>query len=232
MSATLTGSIRFINQIIASKGFLPVQAAGTQFYLTAASGPLFIKADAGSYALYYSAMGNTVDDGFSGLSIYNPTPYPITFSMLVSFSDVIDKRQLPTTEPMNVIKMATFVDGGPGGLANLPDVSGQQFTDPAGAAWLAIQRVSVWMQCSGVAAQPNTVYAEFYAGLEADGDVLFVQQGPVANTSTPPPPIILQTSGDLSCFVNPTLVAAEKGVSLFEIYQAIQPNSLAYQPPN
>ena len=217
------GPAQYINQVIGPKATLPVICAGTQFYFTAASGPLFVKPPAGSWTLYYSSMGDTVGTPFNLLTLYNPTANAVTFGLIVSFTDIIDKRQLSSTQTPNVGNIVPQTSSGGGYLATAFDLSGTQFSDSAGTPWLAIQRASLNVAILGYAGSSGLVFV--WAGLK------IVNLCSIAGNTTdiPQPPIVVINSSGL---FSVTTSMDPATWTVFEIYQALAPNSQAYQPPN
>ncbi len=226
--------------VVGSKASIPVNLSGTMFYLTAASGPLFIRPAGGVYSLYYSGQGTNVSAGFSLLEIYNPTANGVTFQLVAGTDDFIDKRQIPSTQTPTIVKPSGF--GGPGS-GFLPDVSGLGFTDSAGNSWLAISRVAIIMQIQSGAnftiSLSTANNAGFPVALIASMSAQFVGSGGAGSGETVQPvisPMIFSAAGNFSVFSSVANGSTSSGYinsfSVIELYQAIAPNAVAYQPPN
>lgn len=230
----MTSPTRYNSGTVGAGQTISISLAGTFFYLTVASGPLFVKPLGGNWVLYYSGTGQNQATGFPFLQVYNPTPNAVTYqfvagsdnSCLYSF---IDRRSLSDTQTPNVLCIQPWVTSLESSTKSLPDLTGLQFNDPSGKPWLAVQRVSVTIQ---VVASPGPPVGEILL-LAADGASLLqttstdTEVGPDPYTS---PPLTLSVSGNLSATVSAT--SNLNGFSCFEIYQAVAPNSVAYQPPN
>ena len=220
MNAALTGATRYFSGIVGSLQTLTVLLSGTQFYLTAASGPVFIRPAGGSYALFYSAMGDTVTAGFSLLAVYNPTVFPVTIQMLVGYSDVIDKRQLPSTQTPSVIYQIPFV----GHNMLYPDMSGQVIMDNDGASWLAVQRLLFSAQTANSLDMINILSLNTIIGSA-------VSVVPMGSNNIVYAPFTVSARGYLGI----TWFESGSGSqvpAVYEIYSAVAPQSASYQPPN
>jgi hypothetical protein len=235
MTTITNGATSYSAGIIGSKKPGLVQLQGTFFYLTVASGPLFVKPNGGNWTLYYSGMGTNVAGGFSGIQLYNPTSNPVTYQMVSGESEFIDKRQILNTQTPSVINIPGWTRNGTTAACSVPDLSGLTFADQFGVSWLAIQRLSLNIQtltpgdlCTLQQNGNNVLTVESFVLGATAGGIVFDQVSP---------PQVLQVSGAFTAsitFANtfglsptPTTLPA-----LFEIYAAVAPNSTAYQPPN
>lgn len=226
---TTDGATRSNSGICGSKQVVTVLLQGTFFYLTVASGPVFMKVS-GTWTLYYSGTGTEVTSGFKELQVYNPTGNAVTFQIVAGYSPFIDKRAILSTATPSIIKPVNWaVQSSPQAIL-LPDVSGQIFNDINGTPWLAIQRILLF---AAVLNQGNDVTMQLGTGSNpaAAGSVIY-NQGFLAANAPWPDPLVIQAAGNFWIQANPPYLTGQLCVSAYEVYQAVAPNSQAYQPPN
>jgi hypothetical protein len=150
------------------------------------------------------------------LELYNPTANPVTYQLIVGADSppsgaFIDKRILPNTEAPNVLHVPPYQVIGPVTSYMCPDLSGTEFEDPYGNPWLALQRVSLTVSIWGtlgnqlqVAVPGGPIYGSFGPGVQ-----------------------VFKSAGEFEVYCE----TAYGNFWVFEVYQAIAPTSVAYQPP-
>lgn len=210
---------------------LPLSMAGTNFYLSIATAPLYVRPGAQAWSLYQPGTGANVG-AFGLIELYNSTANPITFQINVGTAQFIDHRAIIPTVPQNVFVPASWsgMAGGSSFTAQLLDKSGSQITDLQGNTWIAVQRVLIEIQTFPNASGNTTISLTAYQ--QALG-ILIVQSIPTPGGAIGGP-ITLATSGNFAAAMTVPggAVAGQFAGSLFEIYQAVVPGSgLQGTPP-
>lgn len=79
-----------------------IPAVGTSFYLFQATGPVTIEPNGGSAIEYVDGTGlGPLETPFTSLNISNPSATPVSFTLILGFTEFIDKR-LVIVEGANV----------------------------------------------------------------------------------------------------------------------------------
>ena len=172
---------RIVNTIVAAGQTVPLYNQGSNFYLIAASAPINIRPRDGAFNSYSTGQGNefNLDSTFDVLELQNTSAFPITISLYVGWSNFIDHR-LILAGAVNSIAFPTA--GIPGVLTSIqiPDLSGQAFTDINGQIWLAVQRQYIVISNVDTA---TIQYLRKLGGAPGDPAVLAVQ--PTFSASLP-----------------------------------------------
>jgi len=111
---------------------LPLSLAGTNFYLSVATAPLFVRTSGQAWSLYQPGTGANVG-AFSVVELYNASANAITFQINVGTSQFIDHRMVPYLQALLVTHLVASEDGygwagsGPSWTTSLPDLSGLPF---------------------------------------------------------------------------------------------------------
>ena len=135
----------FISTSVPANSTLNLPASGTQFYLTAASAPISIRPDTGIGNLYSQGTGMQLDlvNTFSILEITNDNAFAVSFQIFVGFDQFIDKRLYLLDSQQPQVVNPTYPVPNAANVINIPDLSGQAFTDINGGKWLAVARSSI-----------------------------------------------------------------------------------------
>jgi hypothetical protein len=148
-----TGSTISYAGIVGAGQTLPIALTGTNFYLTVATAPVYIRPTGVSpWSLYQPGTGINCPSQFSQLEVYNPTSTPVTFQIFAGYADFIDHRVVTNLQTQTVVNVLApggggwVHEGGPQWYVEAPDLSGTAFNDALGNTWLAVQRQSINFQ--------------------------------------------------------------------------------------
>jgi hypothetical protein len=139
-SVSLMGS----NQASESSIMFP----GTRFYVLAASSPLTIRTVRGGSSsaanVFGIAQGAPVKDGFDGIIVSNPNPFPVVGLVWVGFDDFVNNQLTLVSSSYQQIAYPTQPSASfAGPIIQIPDLTGQTFTDVNGNKYGAVQRVAI-----------------------------------------------------------------------------------------
>jgi hypothetical protein len=234
-SAAATNNTSYAG-LIAPGQTVPLSLAGTNFYLSVATAPLWIRTSGQAWSLYQPGTGANVGQ-FSLVELYNSSANAITFQINCGTASFIDHRAVVPTSPQNVIHTVANQSGfgwtinGSDGAAAAPDLSGKQFTDAKGNAWIAVQRVACYIQT--VQLNVYAVVALIQAGLA--NPIAWVQSvtgASLESGGTVAPPLSIAATGDLFFGSVGTNPGGPADCNIWEIYQAVVPGSgLLGTPP-
>jgi hypothetical protein len=229
-SAAATNNTSYAG-LIAPGQTVPLSLAGTNFYLSVATAPLWIRTSGQAWSLYQPGTGANVGQ-FNLVELYNSSANAITFQINCGTASFIDHRAVVPTVPANVFVAATWTGttGGDSFAADLLDKSGMLITDLKGSQFIAVQRVLIAAQTFPNAAGNNVLTLTAFE--EALG-ILQVQSIPAPGGAIGPP-LTLACSGNFAAALTVPggAVAGQFAASLFEIYQAVLPGSgLLGTPP-
>lgn len=137
-------SLSYAN-ILPAGGTLPINASGTQFYVTIATGDIEIRPSRGIFNTYAAGTGMqlTLENAFSLLEVRNPNAYPVVFQVFVGFDQFIDNRLVLVQTGQKVVAKPTYPTPNSASVVNITDISTQQFTDINGGKWYALSRVAI-----------------------------------------------------------------------------------------
>src|SRR5665213_498774 len=155
---------------------------------------------------FQNGQGQTVSQGFEQLTAKNFNPFPIAALVWVGFEDFInDQLILNQTSTPQVTYATQPIATGAAGNIQIPDISGQAFTDINGKAWYAIARTAIVISNIG----SNPIYLQKYGSTSATANA--VLQCPAGQ------PIAHNASGNFTISVGGAGVPA----IVSEIYSAI-----------
>jgi hypothetical protein len=188
-------------------------AFGTRAYLVVATAAVNMRCrgrDYGAGAFSIFAQGTGVGEPnaaeqFDVVDVQNFNAFAVVVSLWVGYADFIDNRLIldatinqAVTYPTQPTPTATNIP--------IPDISGSQFVDINGKAWIAISRVAIII--SNVSTGTTLLLQQF-------GSV--VANGPAVLASPPGLPIAHNSSGNFCLNVGGATIEA----IVSEIYQAI-----------
>jgi len=184
--------------------------AGDRFYVIATSAPISFQplraGNVGATNNFQNGQGQTVSQGFEQLTAKNFNPFPIAALVWVGFEDFInDQLILNQTSTPQVTYATQPIATGAAGNIQIPDISGQAFTDINGKAWYAIARTAIVISNIG----SNPIYLQKYGSTSATANA--VLQCPAGQ------PIAHNASGNFTISVGGAGVPA----IVSEIYSAI-----------
>ncbi len=123
---------------------ISVTAAGTRFYVRAASGTVNIQAlragNVGGDNPYGVGQGSKVSDGFENLTVSNFNLFPVAALIWIGFEDFINDQLILATNQTPIVAKPTQATAGTATTIAIADISGLAFTDINGKGWLAIAR--------------------------------------------------------------------------------------------
>jgi hypothetical protein len=161
--------------------------AGDRFYVIATSAPVAIQSlragNVGATNSFQNGQGQTVSQGFDTLAIKNFNAFPIVALVWIGFEDFInDQLVLNQTSTPQVTNPTQPIATGSAGDIQIPDLSGQQFTDINGKKWYAISRVAIII--SNIS--PSVLTLQKFGNTSATGNaVLMIPAGlPIAHNSS------------------------------------------------
>ncbi len=229
----MTGSTVSYSGVIGPGQTLPIALTGTDISLVVATAPLFLRPTGQVWNLFQPGTGMRNQPQFAQVEVYNQTTNAVTFQLLASFGDFVDRRLLPNLQLSSVVLPAswTFI-AGTEFYAQLVDKSGSLFTDANGLQWNAVSRQAISIQVFSGGSTPPVYSLYAYSDLVPDVTVppLAMVQGTTAGGL--PSPTMFALNGNYSV----KLVAGTAGTtnvagSVFEIYTALAPG-YAGNPPN
>lgn len=144
---------QIVTTIIPAGATFPVFQAGQRFYLTVATGEVFIKPNNGSESNYVQGTGLEVDDLniFANVQIRNKNSFPVVLQIFVGFGNFIDNR-LIVFDPNNIQAcVATAPTTGTLNEIPIPDLSGTTILDANGNTLLALNRVAIYISNQDIA---------------------------------------------------------------------------------
>lgn len=140
-------SSQIVTSVIPANGFLSIFQAGARFYLIVATGVLSIKPSNGSENDYVQGTGLSPEETnyFANIQIRNHTAKPIVFQIFVGFGNYIDNR-LIVYDPSVIQAPHSVLSTLPGGNTVLiPDLSNTAMVGPNGEAFLALNRIALYV---------------------------------------------------------------------------------------
>lgn len=147
--------------------------AGDRFYVIATSAPISIQAlragNVGATNSFQNGQGQTVSQGFEQVSVKNYNTFAIAALIWIGFEDFInDQLVLSQTSTPLVTYPTQPVATGAAGDIQIPDLSGQLFTDINGKAWYAISRFSIII--SNISSNP--IYLQKFGSTSATANAV------------------------------------------------------------
>lgn len=222
------GSTVSYSGIVGPGQTLPVAVTGTFFYFPVATLPLFARPSGGVFCQYVAGTGlEDQSPGFSQVEVNNPNNVPLVFQIVAGSQGFIDRRLIQNQDVANVVNAYSNSDWkevGPFSQLEVPDLTGQEFTDVAGKAWIAVSRISFSAQNQADVVVPVSIGAFFFSG-----GILLLQLPAAPTLADAGPPFVLNASG--AVFLQYARQADIVYVAVFEIYQAVAPG-FAGNPPS
>lgn len=203
-------SSRFYTNVILPGQILPVPCAGTQFYVTVATAPFFIRPKGGDFSQYTVGTGLQLveENAFDLLEVKNTSNNNIVFQIFVGFDEFIDKRTFLAIQSQLTpnVSRPTYPTPNAATAVAINDISGQQFTDINGNAWWALAREAI------IVSNPDTGVTLL---LQKAGSV--VSNGPAVAAIYPLTSLRLDIAGNYSLSVGGGTINAV----VSEIYQSL-----------
>ncbi len=198
-------SSQIVTTIIPAGESFPLLAAGDEFYLPLATGTISIKPNTGSDNLYTQGTGLRIKGNpFNQLQLTNNNAFNVIVSIFVGFGNYIDNRAILFNPLVGEIVLATWPTPNVAATLNIPDLSGNAFTDVNGIKRLALTRVAVYIS--------NLDLATAYTMQDISGARGIVTIQPASD-------IVYPANGDFRLHVPAGTVNA----IVSEIYQAVLP---------
>jgi hypothetical protein len=217
--------------IVGAGQTLPLSMAGTNFYLSIATAPLFVRTSGQAWSLYQPGTGANVG-AFSLLELYNSSPNAITFQVNVGTSFFIDHRAVTPLVPFSIIVPAVWGPYFGGSYSTiLDDKAGQLVTDIGGKQYIAVQRILASFQ-TGVNPSGNTII--FVSGDNSANQIAIVQSIPAPGGAISGPFTIDSNTGNIFATMNVPNGGGDGNVwgLVYELYLAVFPGSgLQGTPP-
>ncbi len=121
-----------------------VTAAGSRFYVRAASGLISMQAlragNVGGENPFGVGQGQTVQGGFETLTVKNYNLFPVAALIWVGFEDFINDQLVLASNQTPIVCYPTQSLAGVATTIAIADISGLAFNDINGKKWLAISR--------------------------------------------------------------------------------------------
>jgi hypothetical protein len=204
---------QIISTAIPAGQTLTYAVSGNNFYLIAATAPLAIRPAGGAFNHFTSGKGMVVDDQnlFNKLEVFNDSPYSVVFSLFVGFGGYIDNTLILNTQMKQVVYPTAPLTS-VGNLINIPDLTGQAFTDINGNPMLALSRTGIYVS--------NYDIASTYS-LEALQPVQTLVANARAVAVAPGSDIVYPAAGNFRIWIPASTINAV----VSEIYSAIAPTN-------
>jgi hypothetical protein len=210
--------------VVAPGQTLPLSMTGTNFYLSVATAPLYVRTSGQSWSLYQPGTGANVG-AFQLIELYNSGASAITFQINVGTGQFIDHRAVTPLVPFSVIVPPVWGPyfGGSYSTA-LADKAGLPITDIAGNSYIAVQRILASFQ-TGVNPAGNSVI--FVSGEGSSFQVCIVQSIDTPGGSISGPVTVASQTGDLFVTMNVPSGGGDGSVwgFVYELYLAVLPGS-------
>lgn len=139
---------------------VPQQIQGSFFYVIASSAGISVRPKGGSFNTYQPGTGYRlpkqanpagaalppIDGSFSMIEIANPNAFPVSFALFIGFGEFIDNRLILEGNVVQPIMKVTYspTPATPGPIPII-DVSGEAFADQNGETWLAVNRITFYV---------------------------------------------------------------------------------------
>ena len=138
---------QIVNTIIQAGQTLPIFQTAEGFYVIACSGVVQIRPRDGVFNTYYTGTGEQAVNGvsFDLLEVMNATANAITLSIWVGKGSYIDHRFIQVSGLFNNIAYPTYPVASAATNLVVTDRSGTQILDVNGKAWLALNRVAIYI---------------------------------------------------------------------------------------
>ncbi len=138
---------QIVTTIIPAGQTFPIFQAGQEYYLIVATGQLYIKPNNGSENAYVQGTGLVVDDLnlFASLQIRNPNTYSVVLQIFVGFGGYIDNRLIVYDPNVLQVVYPTYPVNNTANEVLIPDRSGTPILDINGNAFLALNRVGIYV---------------------------------------------------------------------------------------
>jgi len=211
---TVAKSAQVVTAIIGPAGSAtdkyPIFQGGVAFYLTLATGPLWIQPSGGSMDQYSQGTGKRSDESrpFTQLQIVNKTPNPVIFSVWVGWGDYIDNRVIMNNPMISNVVVPTSPIVNSTNNINIPDLGGAPILDIDGVTWLALTRTEICVSNYDIA----TTYT--VEGMNAPHAPVWAVH-PLTDVSR-------NVNGNFRIHIPSSTINA----IVSEVYQAIKPSSL------
>jgi len=128
-------------------GEFSITQSGSRFYVLATSAPVEIQAQrAGSIGAantFGTGQGMPVADTFESLVVRNKTLFPIVALIWVGFDNFINDQLILLSSNFAQVCYPTYPLANAASVVNIPDLTGQPFTDINGKRWGALSRVCI-----------------------------------------------------------------------------------------
>jgi hypothetical protein len=214
-----SASTRNIAQSIAANGNFQLPGKGQQFYFDVASATLQVRVtvngNVGAWTNYAQGTGLNIAEYdpnavYDNIEIQNPNAFPVIFSIRCGFQGFIDRRSILQVGQIQQVAYPTSPTAGGTARIDIPDLSGTQFLDINGTAWLAINRLAIVLT--------NYDNTSNYL-LQAAGAL--TNNGPsITGSLAAKPPLFVPVSGHFSIYNG----GAAMNLTVSEIYNAISPS--------
>lgn len=173
---------QIVTTLIPANGTFPIFQAGTRFYIVLATGSLFVKPNSGSEAGYSQGTGLEVDknNAFKQIQIRNPNSFNVILQIFVGFGSYIDNRLIVTDPNVTTIAFPTSPVVNTSSNILIPDLSGNAISGPNGEAFLALNRVAIYIANVDLASTysiKNTLGTATFLSVQPKTNAVFPAQG-------------------------------------------------------
>jgi len=203
---------QIISSAIPAGQTLTYPVSGNNFYLIVSTATIAIRPRGGVFNNYTSGKGQLMDEQnlFNLLEVQNNTPYSVVFSLFVGFGGYIDNTLILNTQIAQVA-YATSPAVSLSNIINIPDLSGQAFTDINGNPMLAVSRSGLYISNYDLASTYSLEAMLPVQNLVANKRLLAIAHGT---------DIVYPASGDFRIWIPTSTINAV----VSEIYSAIAPS--------
>ena len=210
MPVAVAKSSQIVTSIVQAGQPYPIRQTGEAFYLTLASGPLWIQPEGGSLDQYSQGTGKRQDPSlpFKGLQIFNRTSKAIVFQLRDGYGDYIDNRVILANGLVSDVVLPTSPVANSLNEIDIPDLSSTSILDVNGVAWLAIQRKAIYIS------NLDTASAYNLEGLDSHLVVI---------TAHPQSALVFPVAGNFRI----KLPLSNINAIVSEIYEAVLPTTLS-----
>jgi hypothetical protein len=192
---------------------IPISLQGTEFYVIASNGTVYIRPNpGGTFNEYFQGTGQSMAPGsaFTMLEVQNQNTFPVAILIVVGFGSFIDKRLIIDQNTNPNICVATYSVPQTSPILRIPDLSGQLITSVQGTKYYALNRVQLTVS------NVDTTTPIYIQGYTSDS-ALTNNVGGVLNVP-PQQDIVLAASGAFGLTLNKS---TNVNCLVSEIYQGI-----------
>lgn len=135
----------FYQGVVAAGDTNTIPASGTQFYVTASNGEVFIRPAGGIFNGYVQGTGLQLLEinYFDLLEVRNENSFPVAYQLFVGFDQYIDRRIYLDNTNTPSVSFPTYPTPNSAPLVDITDRSGSAFNDINGNPFLALYREAI-----------------------------------------------------------------------------------------